>query len=108
MYIKHFCSYGLHIRVWIFLPVQLVRISVVILLRYVAGLRISCSIFAGPLVGTPDVVSLCIVYKYMLPALCRPAVCKSDLVLSELPHGPGICVIVVSVLNLCAMCAVFF
>ena len=56
----------------IFLPVQLVRIYVVILLGYVAGLRISCCIFAGPLVGTPDVMSLYIVN--MLPALCRPAV----------------------------------
>ena len=42
-------------------------------LRYLAGLRISCSIFTGSLVGTPDVVLLCIVY--MLPALYRPAVC---------------------------------
>ena len=72
MCIKHFCSNGLYIRMWIFLPVQLVRIYVVILLRYVAGLQISCCIFAGPLVGTPDVMSLCIVN--MLPALYRPAV----------------------------------
>ena len=42
-------------------------------LRCVAALRINCSIFTRPLVGTPDVVLFCIVY--MLPALYRPAVC---------------------------------
>ena len=49
--------HGLYIRMRIFLPVQLVHMYVVILLGYVAGIRISCCIFAGPLVGTPDVMS---------------------------------------------------
>ena len=56
----------------LFVPVQLVLIYVVILLRYVAGLRISCCIIAGPLIGTPVVYVMknCIYVAGLIQAGC--------------------------------------
>ena len=107
MYIRHFCSNELYIRMWIFLLVQLVRIYVVILLGYVAGLRISCCIFAGPLVGTPDVMSF-MDCKYIAGLIQAGCYLVRFWVYPKLPHWPGICVVVASIQNLCAMYAMFF